>query len=170
MSTRSLLGLMVAIALGFATLNPVVAQDDFKIEGTYQIEKGQRHGWLILKVNIPEGFHIYALTQEGSPPPTKIKLAESDAFEVMQKFKANKEPKVVEHDPVFEQRVEKYVGKVALLAPIKIADGVELDDVTFDLKITGQLCSDTGCQMFRNKQVEIDFAGYYEKEKKEKGK
>jgi len=161
-----IVGLLMA---GFATADRAQAQDnEFKIEGTYQIEKGQRHGWLILNINIPEGFHIYALTQEGTPPPTKIKLAESDDFKLMKAFKANKKPKVIEHDPVFEQRMEEYEGKVALLAPLKISDGVDLEDVSFDLKISGQLCNDSGCQLFKNKKVEIEFAGYYEKEEKQK--
>ena len=147
-----------------------VAQDDFAITGTYQIEKGQRHGWLILNVTIPEGHHIYALTQKGTPPPTKIKLADSKQFKLIKKFTSNKKPKVIEHDPIFKQRMEEYEGKVALMAPISVAEGVDLDSVAFDLKITGQVCSDSGCMPFTDKAIEITFAGYYEKENKEEGK
>ena len=66
--------------------------------------------------------------------------------------------------------MEEYEGKVALMAPISVAEGVDLDSVAFDLKITGQVCSDSGCMPFTDKAIEITFAGYYEKENKEEGK
>lgn len=161
---------VLAFLFGMLTTEALLAQQDIKIEGTYQIEKNQRHGWLILNVEIPDGHHIYALTQKGSPPPTKIKLEESDQFEMMDKFKADKKPKVVEHDPIFEQRIEKYNGKVALMAPIKVADAADLENVEFELKISGQLCNDNGCRLFNNKKIEIEFAGYYEKDEQKKKK
>ena len=79
-------------------------ENRLKLVGTYQIEEGERHGWLIVNLEIPTGSHVYALTQEGNPPPTKIKLAESDSFELMRGFEANKVPDVKENDPVFGQR------------------------------------------------------------------
>ena len=170
MRLRYLLVPLLAFAFGFWSSEAIFAQDEFKIEGTYQIEKSQRHGWIILNLEIPDGYHVYALTQKGSPPPTTIKLQESDDFKLLKKFKANKKPKVVEHDPIFDQRIEKYVGKIALMAPIEIAINKDLDSVTFNVKISGQLCSDTSCQLFKNKEIEIDFAGFYEKDEKKNGK
>jgi len=168
MRLRYLLVPLIAFAIGFLSTLSLFAQNGLKIEGTYQIEKGKRQGWLIVNLEIPEGHHVYALTQKGTPPPTTIKLEESDSFKVLKKFSSNKKPKVIEHDPIFDQRIEEYVGKVALMAPIRIADGADLENVKFDLKISGQLCSDTGCQLFKNKEVEIEFAGYYEKDPNDK--
>ena len=161
---------VIAFLFGMLSTEALFAQQDIKIEGTYQIEKDQRHGWVILNVEIPEGFHVYALTQKGSPPPTKIKLEESGQFELMDKFKADKKPKVIEHDPIFDQRIEKYTGKVALMAPIKVANATDLENVEFDLKISGQLCNDNGCRLFNNKKIEIEFAGYYDRDEKKKKK
>lgn len=148
--------------------NVASAQNDIKIEGTYQIEKDQRHGWLILNVKIPKGYHIYALTQIGNPPPTKIQLAKSTEFELMDKFKSDKKPKVVEKDPIFEQRIEKHDGKIAFMAPIKVAKSADLKDINFDLKISGQLCNDSGCRLFNNKKIDVEFAGFYDKTEKKK--
>ena len=160
---------LFAVFLCFWATEPLMAQKDIKIQGTYQIEKDQRQGWLILNIQIPKGYHIYALTQVGNPPPTKIQLAKSQDFELLDKFKADKKPKVIENDPIFEQRIEKHEGKIALLAPIKVAKTADLKDVVFDLHITGQLCSDTGCRPFNNKKIEVEFAGFYDgKEKKKK--
>lgn len=162
-----LIGLLACLSMSLIA-NEAFAQNDIKIEGTYQIEKDQRHGWLILNVKIPEGYHIYALTQVGNPPPTKIVLQKSEDFELMDKFKSDKKPKVIEKDPIFEQRIEKHDGKIAFLAPIKIANSADLKDVNFDLKISGQLCNDSGCRLFNNKKIDIEFAGFYDKKAKKK--
>ncbi len=154
--------------LAMWALNPALAQEVPKITGSYQIEKGTRQGWLIVTVDVPAGCHIYALTQKGSPPPTKLKLAESDAFEMLDQFAADKAPKVIEHDPVFDQRIEKYdSGRVKFLAPVRFADGIDVETVEFDLKFHGQVCSDSGCKPLFNKPVVTSFAGYYEPPKKQ---
>ncbi|MGI9519171.1 MAG: protein-disulfide reductase DsbD domain-containing protein [Pirellulaceae bacterium] len=157
---------MIALHAMADVANGQQTGSQLKIVGTYQIEQGQRHGWLILNLEIPTGSHVYALTQEGNPPPTKIKLAESDNFELMRGFEANKAPHVEEQDPVFGQRVESHEGKVAFMAPIRVADGVDLENVVFDLKFHGQVCNDSGCIPVFNRPVEIDFAGFYEEEEK----
>lgn len=170
MRQRYYLGFLLVFFAGLMSANTAIAQNELKIKGTYQIEKNQRHGWLILNLEIPDGCHVYALTQEGTPPPTRLKLEESDQFELLEKFKANKKPKVIENDPIFEQRIEKHEGKIAFMAPIKIAAAVELESVEFQLKMNGQLCNDSGCQLISDRKIEVEFAGFYEKEDGEKKK
>jgi hypothetical protein len=148
-------GLLTA-PTGFAQELPVIT-------AKYQIENGTRKGWLVVTVEIPEGCHIYALTQKGSPPPTKLKLAESKMYTVIEEFRADKRPHVVEFDPVFEQRIETYEeGKVNLLAPIQVADGTDLKKLKVDLKFHGQVCSNTGCKPLFNQPVEVKFGGFYD--------
>ncbi len=162
-------GTIVSFIALLAITIPAVAQEtgrELKIIGTYQIEQGKRHGWLIVNLEIPPGSHVYALTQEGNPPPTKIKVAESESYELLRGFQANKAPHVVEHDPVFGQRVESHEGKVAFMAPLRVAEGVDLQNVVFDLKFHGQVCNDSGCIPVFNRPVEINFAGFYDKEEK----
>jgi Disulphide bond corrector protein DsbC len=146
-----------------ASSERLLAQEIPAMSATYQIEKGTRRGWLIVTVEIPEDCHIYALTQTGSPPPTKIKLAESKQFTVLEVFRADKEPHVVENDPVFGQRVETYeAGTVKLIAPISVAEGVKLEEVTFDLKFHGQVCSGEGCKPIFNHPLTVSFNGFYD--------
>ena len=162
-SVRLILAGVFSLVLAAGGWTEVTAQTEPKITGTYKIEKGTRHGWVIVSVEVPAGCHIYALTQKGSPPPTKLKIADSEDFVLLDKFTADKAPKVIEHDPVFEQRVEKHdAGKVNFMAPIRINDGVDLADLPIDLKFHGQVCSESGCKPLFNKPVETSFAGYYE--------
>lgn len=164
--------LLVIVALtAFATSATVVAQELPVIKASYQIENGTRKGWLIVTVEVPEGCHIYALTQEGSPPPTKIKVAESESFELLEKFRSDKKPHVVENDPVFDQRVETYEeGEINLMAPIEIADGNDLEKLLVDLKFHGQVCSDSGCKPLFNKPIEVKFGGFYDPPKEDEPK
>lgn len=154
---------LAALALSFAAVHPLSAQDEPKISAKYQIEKGTRKGWLIVTVEIPAESHIYSVTQEGNPPPTKIKLAESEQFEILDKIRADKKPHVVENDPVFEQRVETYeAGVVNLLLPIEVVAGVDLEAVKFDAKFHGQICSPSGCKPLFDKPLEVEWAGFYD--------
>lgn len=153
----------LAIAVRPNSCNPLFGQEIPAMSAMYQIEKGSRKGWLIVTVDVPEGCHIYALTQKGSPPPTKIKLEESKEFELLEGFRANKEPHVVEHDPVFGQRVESYeAGKVKLIAPVRIADEFDVEKVSFDLKFHGQVCSAEGCKPIFNHPLKVTFGGFYD--------
>ncbi len=160
--------LVVVAILAFAGNAPIAAQDLPVISASYQIENGSRKGWLIVTVEVPKGCHIYALSQEGEPPPTKIKVAESTTFTLLEEFRSDKKPHVVENDPVFGQRVETYEeGKINLLAPIEIVDGNDLKKLLVDLKFHGQVCSDSGCKPLFNKPVEVKFAGFYDPPKDE---
>lgn len=162
---------LVTLLISLACNTQVSAQDDeIKLIGSYKIEKGQRHGWLILSASIPSGHHIYALTQKDIPPPTKIKVAESKHFTVAGKFRANKKPTVIEKDPVFESRIEKHAGKVMFVAPIRVHDGVEIENLVVDMKFHGQLCSDENCLPLFNKPISVSFGGYYEKPAPKKAK
>ena len=161
---------LIAVAISIVSSTQLEAQTKLKLTARYQIEKGTRNGWIVVSAEIPEGNHIYALTQKGTPPPTKIKIAASDDFSVTKKFKPNKKPKVIEKDPVFESRVEKHEGKVAFLATITIADGVDIEELFIDLKFHGQICSDTACIPLRNKPIPVEFGGYFVKTDKKKDK
>ena len=86
---------LIAVAISIVSSTQLEAQTKLKLTARYQIEKGTRNGWIVVSAEIPKGNHIYALTQKGTPPPTKIKIAESDDFSVTKKFKPNKKHKVI---------------------------------------------------------------------------
>ncbi len=161
---------MIAASICLLSTTKIEAQTKLKLSARYQIEEGTRQGWIVVSAEIPKGNHIYALTQKGTPPPTKIKIAESEEFSITEKFKSNKKPKVIEKDPIFQSRIEKHEGQVAFLAPITIANEADIEELMIDLKFHGQLCSDTGCIPYFNKPVLVEFGGYFVKTDKKKDK
>ncbi len=165
MKPKSPLFSVALFAIAFSVSANVQAQEnELKVSATYQIEEGHRHGWIMMKIEIPKDHHIYSLTQEGNPPPSKVVVAESDQFKLMKAFSSKEKPIVIEHDEVFAQRVEKHEGKITFMAPITVADAADLQNVKFDVKLSGQICSDKGCRLLK-KPVEVAFAGFYKKQK-----
>lgn len=152
-----------ALFFGFSLLGLRADEGDpIKLIGRYEIETGTRVGRLVVTCEIPDGAHIYSLEQSSPPGPTKINVAKSDAFECVEKFTAQQEPLVIEHDPVFETRIEQFTGDVNFTAPIKVSAKADLEKLKIGLTITLQVCTDSGCVMIRNKKVDVTFGGYFD--------
>jgi hypothetical protein len=157
--------------MALAAQQPEVAESRQPVEsairfvGRFLLERNTRSGYLILKAEIAEGNHIYSLTQKGSPPPTKIAVAESADFRIVGNFHADKRPSVVENDPIFNNRVEKHTRTVQFFVPLELADGVDPAAVLPELAFTGQVCSEKGvCIPFRNRRIAATFGGYYDRD------
>ena len=98
-------------------------------------------------------------------------VAQGQSATLLEGFRSDKKPHVVENDPVFDQRVETYnEGKIKLLAPIEIANGTDLEKLLVDLKFHGQVCSDSGCKPLFNKPIEVKFGGFYDPPKPDPSK
>ncbi|MFO0942771.1 MAG: cytochrome c biogenesis protein CcdA [Pirellulales bacterium] len=87
----------------------------------------------------------YSITQQpGGPVQTKIKLDKSEKFSVG-KFKPVDEPKVGP-DPAFDNlMVEKHEGGATWYAPLKLADGVKVDQLEIKGKVFAQVCIESNC-------------------------
>ncbi len=162
-----------ALILIFGWIASSIAWSDddlqaIKIQALYQIQSGTREGRVVLLCNIPEGHHIYS-TQQASPPgPTKIKIADSDKFKLTAGFTPDRKPAVIEHDPVFETRLELFDGKVAFTAPLQLTGDAELEKLAIELTINCQVCSNNECVIVRNKKIEVRFGGYFDPEAEKK--
>ncbi len=154
----------IVLLFGLSLLSAWADDDDenIKLTARYEIEKGTRTGRLVVECEIIEGSHIYSLKQASPPGPTKIKIAESKSFKCTGEFTADREPKVTEHDPVFETRLEEFAEKVTFKRSIEIAPETDLEKLKVELTMSGQVCNDNGCAPFRNKKVEVSFDGYYD--------
>ena len=148
-----------------SSLKPIKpAITELTLTGRFHVIKGSERGVLILKAEIPKGSCIYALTQKGNPQPSKLKISPSKQFQVLGKFSADRYPKVIEHDPVFETRLEKHTTLVQFFAPIKLVPGVDPKTVTAEMTFDGLCCSDAGtCIPVKGRKVKANFGGYYEK-------
>ncbi len=137
---------------------------EFQLKGEFQLEQNTRVGYLVLSAEIPEGSYIYSLTQKDSPPPSTIEIASSESFRVTGKFQPDKEPKTIEHDPIFEARLEKHTQNVRFFIPLQIADNLDPTDLRIRMRFNGQVCSDEGtCRPISDKIVEAEFGGYYQR-------
>ncbi len=162
------LGLLMSCDLAIAQLGlNQKADDDLQMSARFHLETGTAKGFLIVKIKIPNDSYIYSLTQSSPLLPSKLSVATSKQFIAKTKFQPDKQPKVIERDPVFETRVEKHSGTVQFYVPIKIAPKTDLKTFKPTVLYSGQICSDRGfCKQINNKTVQAKFAGYYQREAK----
>ena len=166
LTSLSIAGCLATLGLGVA-VTATCAQERVKFVGEYKLIRGTDQGRLILRAKIVDGHHIYAVTQKGSPPPTKIEIKDSKQFRLDGTFRPDKKPVVVEHDPLFDNRVEKHYGSIEFSVPIQIAQGVDATRLNVHMKFHGQVCSNRGaCYPLFNKQIPVRFGGYVEKTEK----
>ena len=164
--------LALIVAISWIVSAAVGVDDDrlpIKFQAKYQLQEGSRTGRVMIVCEIPEGRHIYSLQQTSPPGPTKIQVADSNAFKTTDAFAANHKPTVIEHDPVFETRLEQFDGKVTFSAPIELATGAQLEKQTIELVVNCQVCSDSGCVLVRNKKIEARFGGYFDPNAEKEG-
>lgn len=135
-----------------------------KFSSRYHIETGSKSGFLIVKVDIPEGSYIYGLSQKKPLIPSKITLQSDQRIKLMA-FQPDKSPKVIENDPIFRTRLEKHTGTVQFFAPIEVANVDDLEKFQPTILFSGQVCSEKGfCQSVRNQPISSKFAGFFQRE------
>ena len=136
----------------------------YQLSGRFHLQQGTSQGYLVLQCGLPPGSYIHSLTQTGDMNPSSIDVAPSQDFAVSGPFYPDSPATVIEKDPVFQQRVEKHLGKVQFFVPIQIRDGVDLSELKPVMVFSGQVCSDKGvCIPIREKTVRATFAGYFER-------
>jgi hypothetical protein len=147
---------------------PADAEEHVKrltLAGRYHLVKGTRKGVLILKVQIPKDSYIYAVTQPGNPPPSRITVTESSQFRIAGNFASDRHPKIIEEDPVFHSRLEKHFQLVQFFVPIELAENADPQKVMPEIVFDGQVCSEKGtCMPIRNRKISAQFAGYFEQQ------
>ena len=143
-------------------------QKPWKLSSRIHLEKGTNQGYLVVQMDLADGYHVYSLSEKGSPSPTKLAVLPSNDLKVTSKFVSAKAPLVIEKDPVFGQRIEKHKGQVQFFAPIQVRVGVDPAKLTQEIQFSGQVCSESACQPIRNLTSSASFAGYFEIPKQNK--
>lgn len=163
---------LVAVLFIFWTFwaDPLVGQFPLRSSGKNEPEPvtfkasfatfaGGRTGLLSIDTTLAPHFHIYSLTQPpGGPLPTRIKVPSAPKFRLLDSFKEDRAPEVLDPDPVFGSRVEQHSLAVTFFAPIELAEGVDPQQLTIDLTIDGQQCNDQGCLPFK-KSLQAKYTG-----------
>ena len=132
------------------------ALSEFSAKATFKARVDMKAGVLEVHCDIPEGSHLFSVTQKKAVPgplKTRIRVDDSDQFELTGKFQPDKDPHL---KPIPGQKVksEEHEGKVVFTAPIKFAEGVKPDGVVINVKFNGQVCTDAGsCMQIQEKLV-----------------
>ena len=156
-------------------IQPAMAEADFenaidpesapcKLTGRFHLQQGTNQGYLVLQCELPPGSYIHSLTQAEELNPTVIRIQPLNGCSVTGPFHPDRPPTVIERDPVFDQRLEKHLGKVQFFVPIQIAEGIDVAELKPQMIFDGQVCSEEGvCVPLNGKLVTASFAGYFER-------
>lgn len=134
----------------------------WKLTSRIHLEKGSNRGYLVVQLDLADGYHVYSLNAEGSPSPTRLAVLPSNDLLVQSKFASDKAPMVIEKDPVFGQRIEKHKGQVQFFASIVVRPGVDLKKLSQEVQFSGQICSENACQPIRKQTATAQFSGFFE--------
>ena len=94
---------------------------------------------LTVTANLPPKSYIYATTG-GFEMRTRIEPKELNGLEpVDDQFHADREPET-KFDPILEQEVSKFHGKVSWTRKYRVKEGSESEKVSIRLELTGQYC------------------------------
>lgn len=145
-----------------ATQQPAQPKQPWTISSRIHLQKGTNEGYIVIQLDLKEGYHVYSTNPKGSPSPTKFAVLPSNDLKVKSKFMADKNPKVIEKDPVFQQRIEKHTGQIQFFAPIAIRPGIDLQKLKQEVQFSGQICSESSCQPIRAVSSTASFSGYFE--------
>ena len=99
-------------------------------------------GKLLLEAVVPDGFHMYSITQKaGGPYAAKITLDSSADYSASGPFTAQTPPQVQNVD-YYDVPIEEHRGTVIWTAPIKFASGVDPSTIEIKGKLSYQICDD----------------------------
>ena len=136
-----------------------VVQQDASLSAQFLVDPRTGRGQLRFKAEVPEGWHIYSVTQPpGGPLRSVIKVAKSDVFEITGNFEPDAPPQVEHEYPGYSVPVEYHKDGVIWTAPIRIASGVEPESLKIPIDFSGLMCS-TACLQI-NEKLEATFGGY----------
>lgn len=147
-----------------SNLAPVEEEEPCQMKARYHLEKDTNRGYLILSMQLAKGAYIHSLTLSEDLNPTKITVSKSDDYRVGEKFQSDREPAVVERDPVFQRRMEKHFDTVQFFVPLEIRPNVDLAKCHPQIIFDGQVCTQDGiCIALRKRIVQASFGGYFER-------
>lgn len=146
------------------------SQQQMSFEASFTMTEGTRQGVLSVKVTVIDGWHTFSLTQGEGALPSTLTIGKSDDYQATGDFTAQPGPEL--HTTEFGIQ-EQHKGEVVFSAPIKLAEGVEPEDLKIKVQYSGQACTDEvpgddtigQCVPFDAIDLEASFAGYEEAEK-----
>lgn len=134
---------------------------ELTLTGRLRVEEGGRQGILEVTAKLAPHWHTYAVTQQGGPGPSKIKVTAAGQLELLEPFRPDHAPQRRKVE-VFDVPLDEHYDAVVWSAPVRLADGVDPAKLALDVKFDGQICHDnSGCKPMFGQAVPITFGGYY---------
>lgn len=135
------------------------ASQKLKLSGALKLREGSREGILQVTATMPDGWHIYALTQKGGPGPSSLTVKSVDKIELLGAFRPDEAPESREVAE-FDVPLDEHYGTVTWTAPMRLAEGVDPQTVELEVSFDGILCHDTkGCVPAMDTPVVVSFEG-----------
>ena len=152
--------------LGFGK-NPELIDQPVQLSADFQLKPDSRLGILNVRASIANRWHLYSVTQKkGGPIRSQIQVTESVMYKLIGTFTPDEPPHVTENVVGFDVPVEEHGESVVWSAPIELTEGVDPDDVTFEITFNGQTCVTTesgelgSCKLIRNEKFDAQFDGF----------
>jgi thiol:disulfide interchange protein len=139
------------------------AEDDaakITFKATYDLKKGTREGTLKVTATLADGWHVYSVTQQRPLRKTQIKVASDSLAEPIapESFKPDQPPKIHFDKEIYgDVPLEEHEVAVTWSAPLKLKADADPAKTTLDLKVSGQVCSNS-CVPFSD-ELTAKFAG-----------
>lgn len=105
-----------------------------------------RQAELRITATMESGWYIYSLTQQPGPTtPSRIQLDPSDAYRIEGPFQPDRPPERTQDPVLGNVWIEKHPGKVTWRALVRLAEGVNPQDVVIQGRLRAQPCTATRC-------------------------
>lgn len=157
-SPRLSFGSEFAIGLGqggSGSENP----EHIRFRAEFKIQEGTREGLLSVRADLDPTWYTYSITQqEGGPQRTRL-LLKSEEVELLGDFVADRAPRMEEY-VFWDVPSEEHDEQVTWTAPVRIAEGVDLENLVMVVRFDGQVCQKNGtCIPLDNVLVEANYTG-----------
>ena len=119
------------------------ARETVSVSGKFiQDANSPSTGKLLLEAVVPDGFHMYSITQkDGGPYAAKITLEASNQYAASGPFIAQTQPQV-QKVSYYDVPIEEHRGTVIWTAPIQFAAGVDPSTIEIKGQLSYQICDD----------------------------
>ena len=98
-------------------------------------------GKVILEADVPDGYHMYSITQKaGGPTAAKIVIEPSQQYSIGA-FTAQTAPEI-KNVNYYEVPIEEHRGTVVWTAPVQFAPGVDPSSIEIKGSLSYQICDD----------------------------
>lgn len=139
------------------------ANQPYLLSSRLHLQTGSNKGYLIVRVDLAEGSHIYSLTQKGDARPTKLTVTPSPKFRLLGGFTPDRPAEVTVADPESKQTFEKHKSMIQFFAPIEVAAETDPSELTAEVAFEGQVCTaENFCMPIMGEKVAGKFAGYFQ--------